>query len=604
MRREDMKKVFIFLLILPVIPGLYGFDKDYIQRWIYNHGDYVQTEGKNDARVKWADRVFERVKNAADKTGTRLPRLFIIATKGKPYAQALPDGSIIINPVTLDISYGGGDRAEGDRRLAFILGHELAHLANDDFMHWEAFMALEEYGDKKTLVKLKKDFKLPESRTKELLADKKGATYAVMAGFDIGGLFGEENNFLQRWADQVGVGYSYDGHSRHPSFQKRVQFIRPQLLEVVQQVELFKAGVLLYQMESYHDGAAAFIEFQKVYPAREVFNNIGACYFNLAMHHLYLKYRDIYYKFRISTPIDYSTTAAALQPRGDTNYLRDKDISRYISKAEHYFRGAVEKDQHDRTCRYNLAAVLILKKEYAGAQAVCDLILKKHPQDVNALNNMAIAFYYYGKEKDLDTTQKAIQLLEQAHQLEPANFEVLYNLASLKQERKRLAGAKLYWETYLKQPFTPKDNFYHYVYKKLNRTAPPKSPQTAVGPKMSAGIRLGEDFSRIQGKWGKEHIKKYKLGSEENENNENWSIDLQVIVKDHVRVIALDGTVEIVERELSPGEAISGVLKRFGPAQKIVRHSGGNFYVYEDSGFSIKEVAGNVCSYIWFEKDF
>lgn len=599
-----MKKVFIFLLILPVISGLYGVDKDYIQRWIYNHGDYVQTEGKNDPRVKWAERVFERIKNAADKTGARLPRLFIIATKGKPYAQALPDGSIIINPVTLDISYGAGDRAEGDRRLAFILGHELAHLANDDFMHWEAFMALEEHGDKKALAELKKDFKLPENRAKELLADKKGALYAVMAGYDISELFAGKNNFLQRWADQVGIGYSYDGYSRHPSFRKRVQFIRPQLLTVVKQVELFKAGVLLYQVGSYHDSAAAFIEFQKVYPAREVFNNIGACYFNLAMHHLYLKYRDVYHKFRISTPIDYSTTAASIQPRGEVDYLRDKDISGYINKAEHFFRSAVDRDQHDRTCRYNLAAVLILKKEYAGAQAECDLILKKHPHDVNALNNMAIAFYYYGKEKDLDTTQKAIQLLEKAHQLQPANFEVLYNLASLKEERKRLAGARLYWETYLKQPTTPKDNFYHYVYKKLNRTDPPKSPQTAGIPGMPAGIRLGEDFSRVQGKWGREYIREYRLGSEENENNENWSIDLQVIVKGHVRVIALDGTVEIVERELSPVEGISGVLKRFGAPQKVVRHSGGRFYVYEDSGFSIKEVAGNACSYIWFEKGF
>lgn len=601
-----MKKVFIFLLILPIISSLYGLDEDedYIQEWIYNHGDYAKTNGKNDPRVKWADRVFERVKNAADKTGARLPRLFIINTRGKPYALALPDGSIVINPITLDISYGGGDRAEGDRRLAFILGHELAHLANDDFMHREAFVALKKYSKKEALQKLQEDFKMPENRTKEFLADKKGALYAVMAGYDISDLFGKENNFLLSWADQIGIGYSYDGHSRYPSFQKRVQFIRPQLLAVAKQVELFKAGVLLYQMGSYHDGAAAFIEFQKVYPAREVFNNIGACHFSLAMHHLYLKYRDIYYKFRISTPIDYSTTAAAIQPRGDTNYLRDKDISRYINKAEHYFRSAVQKDQHDRTCRYNLAAVLILKKEYAGAQAVCDLILKKDPQDVYALNNKAIAFYYYGKEEDLETTQKAIQILEQAHQLEPANFEILYNLASLKQERKRLAGAKLYWEKYLKQPTTPRDNFYHYAYKKLNGTAPPKSPQTAGVPGMPAGIRLGEDFSRIERKWGKEYIREYKLGSEENEDNENWSIDLQVIVKDHVRVVALDRTVELVEMKLSLVEGISGVLNRFGPPQKVVRHSGGRFFVYEDKGFSVKEVAGNACSYIWFEKGF
>jgi hypothetical protein len=360
--------------------------------------------------------------------------------------------------------------------------------------------------------------------------------------------------------------------------------------------------VLLYQVESFHDAEAAFRQFAKVYPAREVFNNIGVCYLNLALHHLYLKFSQDYYRFRLSTAIDYSTTAETLNLRAEGDYLKDKDISRYLNKGENYFRMAVDRDQHDRACRYNLAASLILKKEYARAQAECDLILKKAPQNVKALNNKAISFYCYGKEEDLETTQKAIKILEKAHQLEPDNFEVIYNLASLKQERNRLAGAKIYWEKYLKLPTIPKDNFYFFIYKKLNGTAPPKPGTETLPPKMPTGIRLGENFSRIARKWGKKQTREYKLGSEENSDNENWSINLQVIVKDNVRVIGLDGMVELVERECKSGEKLAGILKKFGSPRKIIRHTGGNFYVYKDKGFSIKEIDGKVYSYIWFEK--
>jgi len=494
-----MKQAFIFLFTLLVIFNLYGHNKDNISWWLYNHGDYTKTEGKNDPNVKRALKVFERVENAADKTGKRPPRLFIIKTRRKLYAQALPDGGIIITPTTLDICYKNVTCKEGDRRLAFILGHELAHLANDDFMHWEAFTAMEEHSDKHTQHQLKKTFKLPERKTKELMADEKGTLYAAMAGYDIGGLFGKKNNFLYYWAWQTGIDYLKDD-IYHPAMDERVKFVCAQLLDVVEKLDLFRAGVLLYQVENYHDAIAAFREFAKVYPAREVLNNTGACHLNLALHHIYLKFKEEYYRFRLSTAVDYTTTAEGFSPRGEGDYSKDKEISRHLKKAEGYFRRAAARDQHDRACRYNLAAALILKKEFAEALAVCNKILKIDSQDINALNNKSIAFYYYGKEEDLDTTQKAILVLEKAHRLKPDNFEVLYNLAALKQERKRMAGAKVYWEKYLKLPTTPKDNFYKYVSEKLKESKgipPPKPKEKAETPTMPDGISLREDFSLI-----------------------------------------------------------------------------------------------------------
>jgi len=55
---------------------------------------------------------------------------------------------------------------------------------------------------------------------------------------------------------------------------------------------------------------------------------------------------------------------------------------------------------------------------------------------------------------------------------------------------------------------------------------------------------------------------------------------------------------------LSPFEGIKEVLERFGTPQRIVRHTGGNFYVYKNRGFSVKEISGKAYSYIWFEKGY
>ena len=606
-----MKKIIIFLLIFLTMGNLFSQQRDYTAKWLYDYGNYAETGGKNAPRVKRAFEVFERLKSVADRVEARFPRLWIIDTGAGIYARSVPDGGIIIDANTLDICYRGVRREEGDRRLAFVLGHELAHLANKDFIHHEAFTALQEHSDQKVREVMNQYFKLSDTekrkklKERELLADQKGVLYASMAGYNVGKLFWEDTNFFTYWAQQTGVGMFYDESPHHPSLIKRLQFIRTQLQAIVNRLELFRAGVLLFQVENYHDAAAAFQEFAKFYPGREVLNNIGACYLNLALHRLHLYFGDDYYRFRLSTAIDYATTAIKMKKRGEGDYLRkDKDIAGYIDKAVEYFKQAVAKDRRDRASNCNLAAALILRKEYAGALALCKALLKQYPKDVNALNNQAVAFYYHGKEESLDTVEKAIRILETARQLEPGNVEVLYNLASIKEARKRNAGAKRDWKNYLKLKTVPMDNFYIYVYKKLERTEPSTLSTGGRAPQLPAGIRPGNDFSYIEKKWGKKYSRRFKLGAEDRDVSEGWAIDLKVMKKGNVRVVALGGTIEIVEREFSPVESILKIIKKFGRPRKVVSHTSGHFYVYKDRSFSVKEVSGKVCSYTWFEKGF
>jgi tetratricopeptide (TPR) repeat protein len=404
------------------------------------------------------------------------------------------------------------------------------------------------------------------------------------------------------WVKTMGIDYHHDTPS-HPSIQKRVQSVRSRLSEVAKNVELFRAGGLLFQKGSYHDSEAAFREFAKLYPAREVLNNIGACYLNLALRLLQQKFGPDYYRFKLSTAIDYSTTAETFTTRNDWDYLRDKDIPGYLEKAVNYFKMAAEKDRFDRACRYNLSAVLILKKKFGRAQAVCDTVLERDPQDIHALNNKAIASYYYGKEMELDTTQNAIQMLQKAHRLEPKNAEVLYNLASIKQESNQSAGAKLIWEKYLNLPLSKRDNFYHHIYQKLKSSPPPQLGREVKPPSIPAGLVLGQEIHDIEKRYGKEHTRTFKIASDNIEDNPALLVELKVILINNIRVLAMDGTIEIVEQEFEPVENIEPILEKYGPPQKIVRFNIGSYYVYENSGFSIKEINNKVCAFAWFAGD-
>lgn len=614
-----MRKILVF--IIPLLVAYLSFgnngenNKDYVQWWLATYGDYANTDGKKDWRVPEAYGVFERVKNAGGKLDPYTARLFIINSEDEPYARALPYGGIIISKKTLDACYANVKPKKGNQRLAVILGHELAHLGNKDFMHMEAFLALKKHGNEKANQVINKHFhlsnpeKAKEYRLKELMADRDGILYASMAGYDIAGLFGSDNDFFTYWANQVGIRNFYVENDRYPSSKDRANFIRSQLKAVVEQIELFKAGVLLYQKGSFDDAAAAFSRFSKTYPAREVFNNIGACHMSIAIKRLFMIDKEVYYRFKISAVIDHATTAEDINLKSETHYLRDRVFSRRIDNAEKYFKFAVKKDAQNKISRCNLSAVLILKGEYTAAQVHCDYLLKKDPTDIYALNNKAIAFYYYGKKHGLDTAQKAIQLLYKANRICPGNHEVLYNLASLKEKRNRNAGARQYWEKYLNISPLPKDNFYKYVCRKLKVKCTSTRQKASKPPKIkdfnSVEIKLGQELSSIERQLGRENVIRYKIGSEEKkwkqgEGEEYLLVDVEVLVKDNIRVLLLDENVEIIELSLTKGRNIGEELKKYGFPRKIVRHAAGNFYVYEDQGFSFREVNGKVQAYTWF----
>ncbi len=558
--------------------------------WVWTHGDYTKTNGKNDPRVEHAFKVFDNIRQVADKKADRLPKMYIVTTRLGLNARCLDDGGVIINPKILDICYNGVGLEIGDARLAFMLGHELAHISNDEDF----------------IMRVGKDLKNIEDKYRvELAADIKGAQYAAMASYDIHEIFRKQNNFLHAWSQHTGVSYSsFPKDKKHPSSNMRVETVRRMMQNVFKYSELYHAGLILFHVGSFLDASSTFREFAKEYPSREAFNNIGSCYLRLALDRIRSDYFDDFYRFRLATAIDYTTTAESLEPRGLPDYLKDEDIAGYLDNAERNFQQAVTRDKLDPTCRTNLSAVLILKREYARAQATCDEVLKLHPKDPAALNNKLVSFYYYGKAENLDTTQKCVSELIAALKTYPHHPELNYNLASLKTILNRKTGAKHFWQKYIAIPNLPYDNFYIYAYNKLNNKRPPAVPpfpKPNYLPRPPAGIDLGAEPQDLPKAWQDQRPQSFKVG--QGEEKDRWYIDLKVLRHQNLRLIVMDDMVEFIEQTLPSDTPITPtqLLKNLGPPQRTIPFKNGRFNVYNHLGFTFTEKAGKVHSHIWYE---
>lgn len=582
--------IILSLIFLPLIFKKTTWHKS--ARWLTEYGDYAAGAGRDDPRVKQAFAVFERLKNIADKTGDRLPRLVIPNARDKANALALPDNTVIITPGILDYCYHVPGQFTGDIALALILAHELSHLAGKDFSSHEMVAAFHDDNDMKD--PMSKD-RAEELKKMEIEADRKGVVYAVMAGYDVSRLFTAENNFLQHWAKQTGIDYDKD-QVLHPAMQERARSIREELARLAEEAELFRAGVLFFIAGSYTDARASFQAFAKDFPAREVYNNIGLCYLHQALAKIYHEYSDDFFRFRPAVVIDYATSANMGQMRGSGDYLADQKIVGYLEKAENYFNQAGQRDPLDRTCRYNLAATLIWQEKYREALEVCDDLLATDPRDVMAINNKAVALYGAAPEKN---RQKAIKLLEKALALKPDYYECLYNLAIITPESGSDREAKTLWEEYLHLPFAPRDSYYRFIYEKLTGKTPPQPRITVSWPEIPEGISLGDRVSDIAQDRGKAPIIIYEaqIGIDQAS-----TVHLQVLMADNLRLIVLDDRVAIIEQEINQPPAIGTLLDKLGPPQHIIHHTHGHFYVYthESGGFSIKEIDGQARSLTWF----
>ncbi|OAD23698.1 TPR repeat-containing protein [Candidatus Thiomargarita nelsonii] len=123
-------------------------------------------------------KIFKQLLNASQLNIS--PKLKIVNGRpNDPFAVvALPDGTILLSKLAINLSYKDVSETHGEIRLAFILGHEIAHIVNGDFLP-KAFIGTSKY------LKILQKNRGKIGRQKEIEADKQGFLYSAMAGYAV-----------------------------------------------------------------------------------------------------------------------------------------------------------------------------------------------------------------------------------------------------------------------------------------------------------------------------------------------------------------------------------------------------------------------------------
>ncbi|PON13627.1 hypothetical protein C2W62_33345, partial [Candidatus Entotheonella serta] len=154
--------------------------------------------------------------------------------------------------------------AAGEARLAFILGHELAHQRREQFWHYHLFNAL-----KNSPHALPRRVPKEVQWTQELQADSDAIIYAAMAGYHTHAIVTHDPNssFFEHWIKSQS--------ETHPTPQLRAEMVRARLERILSQVDVFEMGMRFYQAGKYDDAIRAFTAFRRDFDSYEVNHNLA-----------------------------------------------------------------------------------------------------------------------------------------------------------------------------------------------------------------------------------------------------------------------------------------------------------------------------------------
>jgi tetratricopeptide (TPR) repeat protein len=573
--------------------------------WIQNYGVLTSSE---EPLIQRAEKVFERVVAAADKKGNRVPRLLIVPGEGNPYALALQDGTILLTRKGLRICYEKSSHPDGDARLAFLLGHELAHLAKDDFWHLSAFTAIQSHGKgskvSESVAELIRSISdldpgaprsLEAARLKELQADSYGIIYMSMAGFDSSAIIDAGgSNFFEHWISQITGQVAYS-ESTHPSPAERAEIVRSQLASVREDIDLFRFGVRLYQLGRYEDAILLLERFLERFPSREVYNNLGLCHYQIAFRTLIACNPSLAHRFKLVTLIDPDTIARGLERAGETraadHCVRKPEFLDRIRLAASHFEHASRLDPSYAPAMLNLSSTWILSEAHAKALGVLGELLDRDPDNVRALNNKAVALYAYGLESGIDAVTQSMQMLESAVRKEPEFADAYYNLAAIQSERGRNAAARKNWEAFLL--LEPSGGHSSVISMRLNPESKAEEDKLLKAVQRKAND-LPFPLGPIDGNTEKE-IKGMK-----HRNVEIGSFHGQIRKNGKYLLLIIDDALEVVEVLQDPPVQLHEFEKEHGKPRKIVERADGQTFVYNN--FAADASDGVIKSITYFEE--
>ncbi len=483
------------LILLPF--NTLALPEDSVQFYLDHYG----RADVNDKRVRRVHHIFEQVKRVADKRHHRLPQLAVVQgfnSPDDPLAIALPDGYIVLSKQAIDIIYKNVSLVQGDTRTAFVLGHELAHLANNDAWHRE-FLSLIR---KRTSVS-----QLNPNRQQEIEADDQGFIYAAMAGYPVAQLLAKgAQNFFMAWEQQT----FRQANNTHPRPEVRAKLLKARLQALLEILPYFHFGVRLSHFDRCDDGSYFLSEFLKHFPAREVYNNLGLCELQQARKALGKEA----YLYWLPSVLDVTTQIDKLSlsdiSRGEGSTLADD----FLINAQDYFEKALEMEPSYLPAHVNLAITALYLEDIYIARARIEKARQLAPDDLEIQGLRLVILYEEGSLSPyVDMWPYIIQQLEQLARRPNAPLSVVYNMARLLELRKR-TGAKKMWQRLARQVADLPLPIRRIVCQKT------VCPQQAAGklPKSNwdLPVQLGMDirYNKTLRQWQKSQMRLYDLYEE------------------------------------------------------------------------------------------
>ena len=434
--------IFLFVLAQDAFSENLKDEKWKRDYWLKKYGELKSDE---NWKVKRANQVFDRLLSVADKRKGVEPQLFVINHKSIPWAQSLADGSIILAENALSFCYAGNSKTRGDARLAFVLGHELAHQFNGDFWHFFFFNAADSGEEKDGLKEIKEIVKDPEVfKMRELQADQYGIIYASLAGFEIAPVVSKEKSFFDEWAGMIGGGSLSVRNSAYPSPKERAKTIRVRLHEVVKRLGFFETGVICYRLGWYDESLALFEEFAKYYPGREVYTNIGTVYLAKAVDAIRKGLWKRPFLFFLYFGAEPYTKAEAIEASVPIKLKenKEKETEKLVERAGYFLEKAVEGDHIYYLSKNNLGCIYILNGKYHEAIASFEDAMRLKPSEKGIVNNMGVAYFLLGEKlKNEGLKAQAKKEFEDILEAKPYNLQAKLNLSVI--EGKIGAGSDL-----------------------------------------------------------------------------------------------------------------------------------------------------------------
>jgi len=341
--------------------------------------------------------------------------------------------------------------------------------------------------------------------------------------------------------------------------------------------------------------------FQRKFPGREVFNNIGLSHYRLATKFLGKCNPNLLLRFKLSTLIDPDIPIAKSKYRRNQRdrCFESPTFQSNLQKAIRFLKRATTMDLLYLPARVNLSSALILAGKNTDATSQTDEVLAQYPDHPAALNNQAVALYLFGQSRTKSNmVDTALDSLKKVLSRNPMDSDALYNQGAILFEQQR-EGFQVAWNSFLKQ--TSQGAYAKGIREKLKLVTPPRSPKPCLPPPASP-FALGELKA----------LSKREKALLRTMTKSRWKIGKfsgQILRSPHVRILITNKQVEsieksivdVVETVLKPTQEWGSFQQQYGSPTQTLPLFSGAFHLYSDFAAEVRNA--QVTHLIFFQEE-